>query len=58
MSIKYKVSPVFIDDKYCVETEIIVNDYVSKLTRIIIDTEDQLVRQRLIDLGWTPPKDK
>lgn len=34
------------------------NEIRQNLVRKIIDLEDQLIRDALIKLGWTPPKEK
>jgi len=50
---KYKVlTKVF--DNSIIESEII--DYAKNISRTIIDTQEQQVRESLILLGWTPPK--
>ena len=32
------------------------DEYLYKITRIIIDTKEEHVRKALISLGWTPPQ--
>lgn len=43
-----------VDDK---ERILLTHNILGDHTRQLIDTRDHLVRQGLIKLGWTPPKE-
>lgn len=43
---------VVVDTEFDTEYD---NDIRKDIMRMVIDTGDSLIRQRLIDLGWTPP---
>ena len=53
--------------RYNIDTKVIDKDIISTvstedpmevITRKIIRTQDDQIRQALITLGWTPPKEK
>jgi hypothetical protein len=43
------------DSRICVELHSKFGEYENALSRKIIDTEDKIVREGLIKLGWRPP---
>lgn len=39
----------------CAEPDLLHQDVRKVIWRRILDTEDRAVREKLIELGWTPP---
>lgn len=46
------------NNKIELESWILANEVRSNFVRKVVDTEDLLIREALIKIGWTPPKDK
>lgn len=55
--IDIKSSYNIIDGKIHIESTISTDDMVNRLSYRVIELEDVLIKQALIELGWTPPNE-
>ncbi len=55
----YSVLTQIVDDEV-IEQSLKSNpkdEYLSRLSKLIMDTKEEQIRKALISLGWTPPKE-
>lgn len=48
---------IIIDETVTEASMNLCNELVSRRHRQVMDTKDQMIREALIKLGWTPPPD-
>lgn len=56
---KYEVDTRIMDGRF-IESDISLideNDMIVNMNKIILDTQNEQIKQNLILLGWTPPKE-
>ena len=55
-TLSYKIDTV-IDIKDHIILQSLIDDQKNVISRWVLDTREQGIREALIKLGWTPPKD-
>lgn len=58
MNNEIKVVTSFNEWSICSEIKGLDGNPIGRMARQIVDLQNEGVRQALIELGWTPPKDK
>jgi hypothetical protein len=53
--LNYSFKHTVANDKIFIELHSKFNGFENILSRTVIDTQDKIIRESLIKLGWTPP---